>query len=194
MSLSCSHDQFDTIESLQRSLIPQTSNWSGPILSHYLHQSDSSLTRFGAKNRIDWGTFIEEFCVKFEFNSAQKKLRECEAVLSTKFLLVSKTSLRTLDSLRFSGLPIMIWEKNLQRIFAFGSPILKSNAKNLWKHCVKKVNQVIWQIFQKKQFKKSVSKAFKSIWRANTCMDPVQKNSIISVLLFFAVFTVNGLH
>ena len=136
MSLSCSHDQFDTIESLQRSLIPQTSNWSGPILSHYLHQSDSSLTRFGAKNRIDWGTFIEEFCVKFEFNSAQKKLRECEAVLSTKFLLVSKTSLRTLDSLRFSGLPIMIWQKNLQTTFAF------DDLEIYWKMC--EIRVLIW--------------------------------------------------
>ena len=41
-------------------------------------------------------SFIEDLYVKFDFDSAQQKLRECEAVLSTDFFLVACLQVRTL--------------------------------------------------------------------------------------------------
>mgnify|MGYP007015869461 CR=1 FL=1 len=40
-------------------------------------------------------SFIEDLYVKFDFDSAQQKLRECEAVLSTDFFLVACLQVRT---------------------------------------------------------------------------------------------------
>ena len=40
-------------------------------------------------------SFIEDLYVKFDFESAQQKLRECEAVLSTDFFLVACLQVRT---------------------------------------------------------------------------------------------------
>ena len=42
MSLSYSHDQFGTIQNLQRALIPQTSNCSGTIFCRFLQQTGYS--------------------------------------------------------------------------------------------------------------------------------------------------------
>ena len=39
-------------------------------------------------------SFIEDLYVKFDFDSAQQKLRECEAVLSTDFFLVACLQVR----------------------------------------------------------------------------------------------------
>ena len=52
--------------------------------------------------------------------------------------------------------------------------ILKSNWKNSWNQSVKKVTQMIWQNFSVLALK-NVSKTFKSIWKPNPCMDPLEK-------------------
>ena len=52
--------------------------------------------------------------------------------------------------------------------------ILNSNWKNSWNQSVKKVTQMIWQNFSVLALK-NVSKTFKSIWKPNPCMDPLEK-------------------
>ena len=96
-------------------------------------------------------------------------------------------TLRPSETLIFSGLPMMIWQKNCQ---------FWSNQKNSWNQSTKKITSMIWQIF----FAWALSwrrNAFKSIWRSNAWMDPLQNSSIISVSSLFCpglvVFTVNDL-
>ena len=61
--------------------------------------------------------------------------------------------------------------------------ILNSNWKNSWNQSVKKVTQMIWQNFSVLALK-NVSKTFKSIWKPNPCMDPLEKKILLYQFLF----------
>ena len=55
----------------------------------------------------------------------------------------SQFTLHPSRTLLFSGLPMMFWQKNLQRIFMFDNS--ESNWKNSWNQSMKRVTQMIWQ-------------------------------------------------
>ena len=62
---------------------------------------------------------------------------------------------------------------------------LNTNWKNSWNQSVKKVTQMIWQNFSVLALK-NVSKTFKSIWKPNPCMDPLEKKNLLyQNLLYF---------
>ena len=88
-------------------------------------------------------------------------------------------TLRPSGTLLFSGLPMLI----LKIFFCVCLHILKSNWKNLWNQSVKKVTQMIWQNFSVLALK-NVSKTFKSIWKPNPCMDPLEKKILLYQFLF----------
>ena len=98
-------------------------------------------------------------------------------------------TLRPFETLLFSELPIMIWQKNLQRLF---SAVFLSNCKvQLW-------ISIIWQVFF--LFDHTTVKSNLQVHLEAKSMhgSSWKKNSIVSVfILVFAgqvLFTVNGLN
>ena len=79
----------------------------------------------------------------------------CQTIFAN--CLVNHFTLRPSGTLLFSGLPMMIWQKNLQTIFAFED--FESYWQNLWNQSPNKVTSMTWQIFflrallQKSSFK-----------------------------------------
>ena len=113
--------------------------------------------------------------------------------------LMNPYTLRPSGTLLFSGLLMMIWQKNLQRIFELDN--IKSSWKNSWNQRVMKVTQMIWQnLLLRALSLEGVSRKHLQINLEAKSMhgSSWKKDSIISEFaLFFAgqvLFTVNGLN
>ena len=135
------------------------------------------------------------------FRYQSDKNTESILATSTRWSLARKRHLYTLrpfETLLFSGLPMMIWQKNLQRLFSFYSMVIQKKKLVKWQKfktalCDLTKKLLLLNIVRV-QFWTEISNQSGSQIHAWILL---KKNSIISVfILVFAgqvLFTVNGL-